>query len=137
MKNIFHLSIAVLWLLPAVLITLFGKQFSFEQPVWAWDITYTSNLKTGVSRKQNLPNFRRRNISNVLIRTRICAYQGVRNVRFSENLTCFIFLKDLFWDSPFCLITDELPPLKKTLGEISGFVNVYFGKYKVFCWINL
>ena len=38
-----------------------------------------------------------------------CAYQGVRNVRFSENLACFVFLKHPFLDSPFCLITDELP----------------------------
>ena len=36
-----------------------------------------------------------------------CAYQGVRNVRFLENLDCFVFLKHLFWDSPFCLTTDE------------------------------
>ena len=39
---------------------------------------------------------------------RMCAYQGVRNVRFSENLACFVFLKHPFWDSPFCLITDEV-----------------------------
>ena len=44
--------------------------------------------------------------SSVIIRT--CAYQGVRKVRFSENLTCFGFLKHPFWDSPFCLITDEV-----------------------------
>ena len=25
-----------------------------------------------------------------------CLYQGVRNVRFSENLTCFVFLKHPF-----------------------------------------
>ena len=35
----------------------------------------------------------------------------LRNVRFSEHLTCFVFLKHFskhpFWDSPFCLITDE------------------------------
>ena len=39
-----------------------------------------------------------------------CAYiyQGVRNVRFSENLACFVFLKHPFWDSPYCLITDVL-----------------------------
>ena len=37
-----------------------------------------------------------------------CAYQGIRNVRFSENLACFFFMKHPFWDSPFCLITDEL-----------------------------
>ena len=36
-----------------------------------------------------------------------CAHEGVRNVLFSENLTCFVFLKHPFWDSPFCLITNE------------------------------
>ena len=40
--------------------------------------------------------------------TRTCAYQGVRNVRFSENLASFVFLKHLFWDSSFRLITDKL-----------------------------
>ena len=25
-----------------------------------------------------------------------CVYQGVRNDRFSEDLTCFVFLKDPF-----------------------------------------
>ena len=34
--------------------------------------------------------------------------QGVRKVRFSENLACFVFLKHPFWDSPFCFITNEL-----------------------------
>ena len=29
-------------------------------------------------------------------------YQGVRYVRFSENLSCFIFLKHWFWDSYLC-----------------------------------
>ena len=38
---------------------------------------------------------------------RTCAYQGVRNVGFSENLACFVFLKHPFWNSPFCLITDD------------------------------
>ena len=35
---------------------------------------------------------------------------GVRNVRFSENLACFVFLEHPFWDSSFCLITDETLP---------------------------
>ena len=35
------------------------------------------------------------------------AYQGFRNVRFFENLACFVFLKHPFWDSLFCLITDD------------------------------
>ena len=49
----------------------------------------------------------KKNISYPLIRTRMCVYQGVRNVRFSENLACFVFLKHMFSDSHFCLITDE------------------------------
>ena len=52
--------------------------------------------------------FRKTNISYPLIRTRTCGYQGVRNVCFSENLACFVFLKHPFWDSPFCLMTDEI-----------------------------
>ena len=32
----------------------------------------------------------------------------VRNVCFSENLTCFIFMLPPFWDLPFCLITDDI-----------------------------
>ena len=31
-------------------------------------------------------NFRKTNISNPMIRKRTCAYQGGRNVSFSENL---------------------------------------------------
>ena len=52
---------------------------------------------------------------------RTCAYQWVKNVRFSENLACFVFLKHPFWDSPFCLITDEF----MMLGN-------YFGSYNLF-----
>ena len=52
--------------------------------------------------------FWKTNISYPLIRTGRCAYQGIRNVRFSRNLGCFFFLKHPFWDSPFCLITDEI-----------------------------
>ena len=33
--------------------------------------------------------------------------QRVRNVCFSGNLTCFVFLKHPFWNSPICLFNDE------------------------------
>ena len=46
-------------------------------------------------------NFRKKHF---LLPDTQCAYQGVRNVCFSEILACFAFLKRLFWDSPFCLI---------------------------------
>ena len=37
--------------------------------------------------------FQKTNISYPLIHTRTCAYQRVRNIRFSENLVYFVFLK--------------------------------------------
>ena len=43
-----------------------------------------------------------------MIRTRACAYQGVRNVPFPENLACFVFLSHPFWESPFFLITGDI-----------------------------
>ena len=36
-------------------------------------------------------------------------YQRVRNVCFSKNLECLVFLKHPFWDSPFSFITNDLP----------------------------
>ena len=51
--------------------------------------------------------FQKTNISYPLIWTRMCVYQGVRNVRFSENLAYFLFLKHPSWDLPFCRIIDE------------------------------
>ena len=57
--------------------------------------------------KKTKPNFLK-SISYSLICTRTSAYQGVKNVCFSQNLACFIFLKHPFWDSPFYFITDEI-----------------------------
>ena len=51
--------------------------------------------------------FRKRNVFYPLI-IPTCTYQWVRNIRFSENLACFVFLKHPFWDLHFCLITDQL-----------------------------
>ena len=36
-----------------------------------------------------------------------CAYQGVKNVRFSEKLACIFFLETPVLRSPFCLLTDK------------------------------
>ena len=58
--------------------------------------------------------FQKTNISYPLTSTRTCAYQGVRNVLFPENLAYFVFLKHQFWNSPFCLMTDELTDLNQT-----------------------
>ena len=60
------------------------------------------NLKTGVSRKQSTPDFPENKKF-----LHACTYQGVRKFCFSENLACFVFLKYPFWDSPFCLITND------------------------------
>ena len=65
------------------------------------------------------------NISYPLIRTCTCTYQGARNLRFSENSTCFVFLKHPFWDSPFCLITDLVAFVFLWNGAISACCNLY------------
>ena len=44
----------------------------------------------------------------------------VRNARFEENLTCFVFLLHPFGDSPFCFITDEL------LLDYYSFTTIYY-----------
>ena len=66
------------------------------------------NLKTGVSKIQSTPNFPK-NKHFLPPGTHTYLYvSGVINVRFSENLACFVFLKHPFWDSPFCLITNKI-----------------------------
>ena len=75
--------------------------------------------------------FRKGNISYPLIRTRMIrtyVYQGVRNVRFSENLAYFVFLKYSFWVSLFCLITDVLNDcnLRKQFSVVINFVILCF-----------
>ena len=67
---------------------------------------------------------------------RKCAYQGVKNVRFLENLVCFIFLRYLFWNLPFCLIANELILLWFwtcwTFMITNKFTNLTFFLNKVF-----
>ena len=77
-------------------------------------LTSDTLTKTGVSRKQSTPNS--------------CAYQGVRNVRFSENLACFIFLKHPFGDSTFSLITDELLGLFRQNDKIKWFYSLHHSR---------
>ena len=61
--------------------------------------------------------FRKMKISYPLIRTRTRAYHEVRNVHFSANFACFVFVKDPFGDSPFYLITNEMIDLL-TIAEL-------------------
>ena len=48
---------------------------------------HTIKYGSGPSIKYVRKIFRKTNISNPLIRTRTCAYQGVRNISFSENFS--------------------------------------------------
>ena len=62
--------------------------------------------------------FWKTNISNPLIPTRTCAYQGVRNVIFSKSLTSLLFLKHPFGDSPFAVSpTNSVLTLFRMEGE--------------------
>ena len=81
------------------------QKWCFSLRIFSVNVTKSAEH---ASKSKARPNFQKTNISYPLIRTRTCAYQEVRNVCFSEILACFAFLKHLFWDSPFCLITDEI-----------------------------
>ena len=76
-----------------------GKKTSFAEPD-----TCNSSVIRQISKRVFQENIARQifgkmNILYPLIHTRTCAYQGVRYVRFSENLACFVLLKYTFWDS--------------------------------------
>ena len=60
-------------------------------------IRQKSKSQKGVSRKENTSNFlKNENFLPPDTHMYTRAYQGVKNVRFSENLTCFVFLKHTF-----------------------------------------
>ena len=60
-----------------------------------------------VTGKQNTPNFLKNDYFLPLIHTRTCAYQGVRNVYFSENFA-LLSCKDHILRFTLCLITNVL-----------------------------
>ena len=61
-----------------------------------------------------------------------CAYQRIRNVRFLENLACFVFLKHPFWDSPFWLISDNLSVWIKLLDYLHQVqVDTFLESFKL------
>ena len=62
------------------------------------------NLKMGVSRKQSMSNFPQN--EHFLPPD---THERGKKYLFFANLSCFVFLKQPFWDSHFCLITDDLP----------------------------
>ena len=88
--------------------------------------------------------FRKTSISYPLTRT--CAYQGIRNVCFSEILACFAFLKHPFWDSPFCLVTDDntyySSMVKIIISKVYWILSfktfyIYFNFYFFYLFIHL
>ena len=83
-----------------------------------------TNLKTAVTRKQSTPNFPKNEQLLPSIRTCMCAYHGVINVRFSKNLACFVFFENLFWDFSFCLITADLFVLLLLFTYLISFSNL-------------
>ena len=109
---------------PLICVSIKNVNLYYQNFVYYWDENFCSqsflcqcsyfvgNKAKGQISKQVFQEndarqiFRKTDIPYPMIRT--CAYQGVRNFHFSENLTSFVFLKHLFWDLPFCLITDDL-----------------------------
>ena len=65
-------------------------------------------------------------------------YQRVRNVCFSKNLACLVFLKHPFWDSPFSFITNDLalPPEKKYESTLFPFLKKKVTSMQMDLWIS-
>ena len=63
-----------------------------------------ANLKTGVSRKQH-PKFSEKRTFLTSWYAHICV--RIQGLSVFRKIWRFVFLKHPFWDSPFCLITDE------------------------------
>ena len=76
------------------------------------------------------------NIPSLLIGTP--TYQGVKNVFFSENLACYVFLKHPFWDPPFYFITDDINDLnacaRKTLLRVKNKMRELTPHFKLWLW---
>ena len=77
-----------------------------------WHYFVDNKVKGRISKQMLRENklrqiYRKTNISYPLISTLACAYQGVRNIYFSEIWCALFFLQHSFWGSHFCLITDN------------------------------
>ena len=97
----------------AIIFSCFSHQFNrtvafISRRVWYIDLVGNKAkdriLKRVFQENKAREIFRKRNISYLLILTYVCVsggkkyVLGVRNVRFSEDLACFLFLKHPFWD---------------------------------------
>ena len=82
-------------------------------------------FKNGGNKKTNHAKFSEKNpnISQPLIHTRTCTYQGAKNVWgfFSENLAWFVFLLSPFWDMPFALLSTKCSPSLTKMIQIPCF----------------
>ena len=65
------------------------------------------NIKKGCFKKTKHVKFFKKGTFLTHLYTHVRVH-GVSSVRFWENLTCFVFLKHPFCDSPFYLITGNL-----------------------------
>ena len=84
------------------------------------DITFTIYSTDGSKSKKILPLHFCESMSEMFCRrllgnTYTCAYKGVRNIRFSENLACFVFSLPRFYFG-FALSRFSFHPLR--IGKI-------------------
>ena len=79
-------------------------RFGFKVCFFAGNKAKGRILKRVLQEIKALQIFRKTNILYTLIRTLTCAYHGVRNVRFSENLGALISCNIHFKIRPFALL---------------------------------
>ena len=95
-------------------------------------IRQKSKSQNGCFKKTKHAKFSEMNIFYPLLCTRSCAYQGVKDIHFLENLAWFVFLKHLFWDSPFCLITEDLELQQNDCWYFLPYIHPYNHHFSMF-----
>ena len=85
--------------------------------LWVFHVFWETAHEVTLSFLQFVGNKAKGRIWKQVFQEKQSTYQRVGNVCFSENLACFVFLKHPFWDSPFCLITEELFVSKRWINQ--------------------
>ena len=118
-------------------VTITGKIHFHYFPLTVRYFPYLSNAKTN-QRKivGNKAKSESQNRGNKKAKHAKFSKKSKQNIRFSENLACFTFSLPPFWDSPFCIITDEICRNPYTL-KISAFKGYKMGKLARFGLILL
>ena len=93
-------------------LSLLQERYIFIIFPWPFVIFHICQMRKQINAKSSVirqkANLKSQSRGNKKAKHAKFSKKSKHNVRFSENLACFAFLLPQFWDSPFCIITDEI-----------------------------